>query len=697
MKKIIVLGLIFIFSISVHAVDLTYEDQLRIIRDYAYVTGQYSTNNSAAFEELSAELPIKCGTPAVVRFQDNYEKLDQGLLKSLGVTLQERPDFLTNIMDTPSGHFRLHYTTEGPDAIYSGIPGYIDSLASIFDAVYDHIVNDLGYPAPPSDGGYNGGGDGKYDIYIFDLTSNVYALTYKDSIFEAPSLQATAFMEFENDFQEIDAYVVRGNPYRPLDAARVTAAHEFFHFVHFGIDNTETQQVLTKVIGSAWLEMSATWMEEEIYDNVNDYYLYLPSFFSDPAASLAQFWNESDLHPYASVIYPIFLTEKYNRDVIREVWLRCAELGSGPDYLEALELVIDSVGTETNFALDFTEFVIWNYFTGSRAHLAPDGWGYEEAEFYDEFRSSKADEEMFVIDSYVDTTLVFFNENYLNPYHNGAFYMSLRELQTIGYDTTFWSCNAGAFPSCTDSTLVTDTTLGYDAMHIDSSLMIQFGLDSDFHHAWGIGVIFNFEDHLDSTEITYGFVYPELGKFSVIEIPNPREYRSVTIVLTPSSSIYTEYKTTPPQMDVDPRYEILFRIPSEKLLIDSTLINLPAEIFHPYPNPAVVAEMTEPVINFKLQIPTDSMTLPLYGELYSGSQPYLSVDLFNVAGEKVATVDKITEVDERFGSYVVSWDMKNSGGDNIASGVYIAYARLYTDAKKSELLVETTTKVAVIR
>ena len=684
-------------GISVYAADLTYEEQLEIIRDYAYVSGQINDNNSAAFDKLSADVPVKCGTPAVVRFQDNYDKLDKMMLKSLGVMLQTRPGPMSDTLDSPGGHFRIHYTTTGPDAIYSGIPGYVDSLAAIFDHVYDYMINDLGYPAPPSDGDYNGGGDGRYDIYVLDFNVSAYGLTYKDSIFEAPSLQATAFMEFENDFQEIDAYKVQGDPYRPLDAARVTAAHEFFHFVHFGMDHTETQQVLTKVVGSAWLEMSAVWMEEEIYDDVNDYYYYLPTFFAQPWASIAQFWTESDLHPYASVVYPLYLTQKYDRDVIRAVWEHCVLLGSGPDYLEALEDVIDSVGTSTNFAHSFAEFAIWNYFTGSRANLAPEGYSYEEASFYDQFRPNKSDSEMFVIDSYQDTTLVFFNENYLNPYHNGAFYMSLRELQTIGYDTTYWNCNAGSFPSCTDSTLVTDTTLGYEKMHVDSTLEVQFGLDSAFPHNWGVGIIFNFEEYLDSTEVTYGFLVPEPGKFTVLQFANPREYRSITIVITPASSIYSEYLTVPPQLDVDPRYEILFRIPKEPLVIDSTLANLPAEILHPYPNPAVVARMTEPVVKFKLQVPTDSVTMPLYGDIYSGSEPYMVVDLFNVAGEKVATVDQFVEIDDRFGTYVVSWDMKNSGGEDIASGVYVAYARFYSDAKKTNLLVETTTKVAVIR
>ena len=61
-------------------------------------------------------------------------------------------------------------------------------------------------------------------------------MTYLDSarIDGVGSIRATAFMVLDNDYQEIYSYQSR-----PIEAVRVTCAHEFFHVIHFGIDFTE--------------------------------------------------------------------------------------------------------------------------------------------------------------------------------------------------------------------------------------------------------------------------------------------------------------------------------------------------------------------------------------------------------------------------------------------------------------------------
>ena len=54
----------------------------------------------------------------------------------------------------------------------------------------------------------------------------------------------------------------------PGQLLRVTAAHEFFHVVQFGYDQYE----------DGWfMEATATWMEERVYDSVNDNRQFLPA------------------------------------------------------------------------------------------------------------------------------------------------------------------------------------------------------------------------------------------------------------------------------------------------------------------------------------------------------------------------------------------------------------------------------------
>ena len=59
---------------------------------------------------------------------------------------------------------------------------------------------------------------------------------------------------------------------------RVTAAHEFFHAVQFGYDYFE----------DVWLmEASSAWVEDEIFDDIDDNRQYLAkSPLSSPAAPL---------------------------------------------------------------------------------------------------------------------------------------------------------------------------------------------------------------------------------------------------------------------------------------------------------------------------------------------------------------------------------------------------------------------------
>ena len=107
--------------------------------------------------------------------------------------------------------------------------------------------------------------------------------------------------------------------------------------------------------------------------------------------------------------------------------------------------------------------------------------------------------------------------------------------------------------------------------------------------------------------------------------------------------------------------------------------------------------MTESKIRFKFQVPIDSTSYPTIGTIYSGAEPYLLIDIYTIAGEHICTLDEITESDSRKGIYITEWNFKNNSQADIASGVYVAYARFYTQKNRGILLAETKTKVAVIR
>jgi hypothetical protein len=130
--------------------------------------------------------------------------------------------------------------------------------------------------------------------------------------------------------------------------------------------------------------------------------------------------------------------------------------------------------------------------------------------------------------------------------------------------------------------------------------------------------------------------------------------------------------------------------------IDSSLLNVPSAVLAPYPNPAVVSEMGGSGLTFRFRLPTDSTTYPAY------PTAYLLVDLFTVAGERVKTVEGVFVGEDRTGEhregvYEAQWNMRNDGGNEVASGVYLACARLFESSDKKSLLAEDRVKVAVIR
>ena len=726
MKKYLFAGIILltIFAGAAFAEDIPIDVQKEIINNYMYLTGQMSSNQKAAFEDNPdySEISHKCGMPIVHQFKMNYDKFDRNLIKSSGVSLFDRP-VLPQSRVSPSGKFLIHYTTTGDSAVYSNVPGgasgYIDSVGRILDEVYNHTINTLGYPEPPSDSFYAEGGDEKFDIYLYDLPGAYYGLAYPDSIFENTSGDSvsTAFLELDNDYKSLSQY-----RNRPLDAVRVTAAHEFFHMVQFGIDVTESEIVSNAVNGPAWMEMSAVWMEEEIYDDINDYYNYLPFYFNQPWASIQQFDGAGDLHPYASVVYPLFLSEKYDSDIIKAIWLKCGEYGSGPHFLEVMDEVIDSVsGSSETYESAFAEFALWNYFTGSRASIAPDGYGYSERDSYDtEFSDDPADEIIRMEYNYPFS--VPGNENYkYNPFHNGAFYLKMNNVFHLlpeyfnctdsvpAFDTTYWVCNSGSFPNCTDSTEVTSVD-PYEVLYVDTFVCIDsldvmkfiVGLDPAFSNPWGFSIIY--EDKLIKDSLTIDKMIFPAGSGLGIDILEPSKYNSVTFVFTPASS-NRHFFTSNDYYIASFVLNTLNPIP-----LDSTYFSheTKPELFYPYPNPAVYSELAEKQITFKFQPWADSTFLirsidsvnadtSITDILLDGA--FFAIDIFNINGELVRSLEKVTALDllSPEGQDITSWDLKNESGQDVASGAYLAYLRLISSLDEGKVLKELKTKIAIIR
>ena len=219
----------------------------------------------------SAPTALRCGTPYVLQAMDAASELstEHQRLK----LVQRRPSTQHSLL-TPSGHFRVHYDTEGSDAVdptdddANGIPDYIDLAATVLDSTWELEVEQLGYNPPPSDNGL-GGGD-EYDVYVIDLghggcgfSDPIYGCAYPES----SNAVTHSHLEIDNNFTDPSYVQTRG-----LDALRVTIAHEFHHAIQFGYYAGRD--------GSWWQESTSTWMEEVSYPHIDDYLPTRPQLWS---------------------------------------------------------------------------------------------------------------------------------------------------------------------------------------------------------------------------------------------------------------------------------------------------------------------------------------------------------------------------------------------------------------------------------
>jgi len=213
---------------------------------------------------------------------------------------------------------------------------YVDQVGRVANKVLG-VYADAGYKAPMTDGTVGGGSTGLLDIYLDDLGSQgLYGYCDSD---DPPSSAgpygAPAYCAFDNNYSEFPAHT-------PLQNLEVTAAHELFHAVQFAYDYFE----------DGWfMEATATWAEDELYDGVDDNLQYLAqSPLSQPRQSMDHF---SGLRQYGDWIFFRYLSERYPAAegglpvIIRDIWDRAdgSTATSPDDYsIRAVSHVLASQG-----------------------------------------------------------------------------------------------------------------------------------------------------------------------------------------------------------------------------------------------------------------------------------------------------------------------------------------------------------------
>jgi len=305
-------------------------------------------------EEYRADqaIPERCGTRVTseaVENWDSYSPATQAALRqALARPLQQKNH------TSPESFFLIHYDTAGSQAVpltdldASGVPDYVENLARYADSSHRMEVMQLGYRPPPFDP------DSLYDIYTQEI--DYYGYAQPESSGPEPWGDFTSYIVVHRNFL---GFPPNNDPDgNQKGAMKVTIAHEFHHAVQFAYSASTAAHIW-------FMEITSTWMEEVVFDPVDDNYNYLPYFFNiEPYLPL----TNTGIHMYASFIWNQYLAQNFGRDIIRQVW----EQNRLSNSIQALNLILQGLGTD--LGKEFSRFAVWNFYTGIR----DDGQHYEE-------------------------------------------------------------------------------------------------------------------------------------------------------------------------------------------------------------------------------------------------------------------------------------------------------------------------------
>lgn len=271
--------------------------------------------------------------------------------------------------DSASGRARVHYALSGSHAppatatIMEGIPDAVVVAAQAADAALDKYA-ELGYVAPLSDASSpcddNGGSDA-VDIYVIHFTA-ADGQAGLDHCEDGSPQRCAGFVLVENDF--------RGGGYADVaEGLRTVVPHELFHLV---------QDAYDAGVERWWAEGSAQWAAKQVYPELEDLERFLPGYFDNP-------WRPLNVPPsgivtnflYATAIWPVFLHEHFDAQLVREVFEGFGQGTKG--VLPVTDDVLQARGS--NLGEQFLQFAAYNAATGKRAAKRT---GYEQAAAYPE-------------------------------------------------------------------------------------------------------------------------------------------------------------------------------------------------------------------------------------------------------------------------------------------------------------------------
>jgi hypothetical protein len=270
-----------------------------------------------------------------------------------------------------AGRFCVHWVDEGLDAPEpadangqadgDGVPDYVERVLKV--AAHVHAVENgrLGWREPRSDGRH-GGRNGKTDVYLSQIGGELfgYAAPDRGQATKAHRIprRLHGYLVLDNDYS---AFEFPGT--KPLADLQVTFAHEYNHILQFGYDAYQ----------DPWFaEASATWVEDQVYNRINDYLRYVRRWVKLWETPL----TTNSIKEYGSAVWNQWLARHYGPEVIRKAWAGSIDAKPGGFSVASYERALRASGP-SDLGRDFTRFAAavaeWRTGSGFReSYLYPD-------------------------------------------------------------------------------------------------------------------------------------------------------------------------------------------------------------------------------------------------------------------------------------------------------------------------------------
>ena len=334
-------------------------------------------------------------------------KKEQDLLDRIGIkVLDEKllvmmPEQMDEIYQTT--HFNIHYDTDGSsgsvssnDVNNNSVPDYVENMGLIFEDVYHFFKDSMGYDITFLNS--QNVGNNKYDIFIDNLPTNYFAITYTTSFINQASTSCGSYIKMRNNYNGAAFQNIT-----ELENIKITAAHEFFHAIQFSYNCYER----------FWLmEATAVWSEDEIYNEINDHYRYMPSWFQNSAKPI----DDESSHMYGSFIFFQYIDEHLGGyETIKNIWERSRSNANSVNDVSftSINEALESVGSSFSGALN--NMRIANRIMSS--HQNADPFTYIEAESY------PVTGPLEIAQLYFEDQIIEYSQNYLAV--NSANYIKL--------------------------------------------------------------------------------------------------------------------------------------------------------------------------------------------------------------------------------------------------------------------------------